>query len=202
MARKKTEIIFDVELHYILEPFGTSDGCDFDDEKSYNRYKKAHQDNSRKHLSSSGVRANFSCTIPMGKKTIGDLTEEIDGLRIERFIELCNDYIIFVKENSKPIFPDLVSDNPTHVECNWKNNFKFDKKNVVYRTNIYNSLDCKVDPESQLLDMLQQMVKEGYEEYINLRMHFNCWAYYIGEKPSYDFTVQELINHRRKQLNG
>jgi hypothetical protein len=201
MGRKKTEIKFSVELSYILEPFGTSESnaCG-DTDAEFKRYQKAHQDNTTtKHLTPY-ARSNFSVVIPTGKKEFGEIQEEVDGLQIERFIELCNEYITFLDENSKPVFPDVKSNTPTSIDVDFKKKFQVDKNKLIYRTNLFSYLNCNDDPESKLLDILQQMIDEGYEKYINLNMHFNCWAYYIGEKSSYDFTVQELIDHRRNNI--
>ncbi len=206
MAQKKKnpEIKIELELSYILEPYGTSqsNGCNWDDAKEVTRYKKAHGDVSViKHICPY-TRANFSCKLFTRKLEYGEIQQMIQNLNddTKRFVELANQLIDLVMEKSKQVYPDLKKTAPLRIEDDWTSKFKFDKKNMLYRTNIFNAFNAKENPESKLLDVLQQMIDEGYEKYINFRMHFNCWGYMIDDKMWYDLTVQELIDHRRNQL--
>ena len=196
-----------VELSYILDPFGTRDsnGGDMSSDAVFKQYNDAHKnDKVTKHLSPY-VRSNFSFVRKIGNKTLGQIITIADLIKNDkknqRFVELASDVIDFILSHSEEVFPDVETKYPEQIEENWIDRFRFEKNRMEYHTNIFNKFNCEKNPELELLELLEKLIDEGYEENLNLTMHFNCWGYLLNGKLWYEHTAKDLIAHRKKVLN-
>lgn len=144
-------------------------------------------------------------------QNFSDIQTEIERLNNDKeigmVITLVRKYQNVVLSIAKPVFPHLAGrDYSQVVEDDWSKKLTFDKKEITYRTNLFNWIDCnKVDSlelEGKLLDVLQEFVDQGLSQYVSHSLHYNCWQYYYKQQPcsTYNFSLQEIIDHRRSQL--
>jgi len=200
-----SKVSLNVELSYV-SPGAFKEGsncCDWNNPTEVALVKAAHMNDEAKKVLNSTIRANFHVEIKTKDKTMFEVVSEMNRLntdeKIQRVIQLSKELQEYILSVTKSVFPDHPATYPEIVEKDWMDKMKFNKKTVDYNTNIYRwSTDHSI--EIKILDILQKFVDEGLEKHINLTMHYNCWAYFYNNKQVYESPLQEIINHRRKQI--
>lgn len=208
MKKEKSfsKVSLNVELSYV-SPGAFKEGsnsCDWNNPTEVAIVKAAHMNDDAKKILHSTIRANFHVEIEPKNKNISQVVSEMNRLntdeKIQKVIMLSKELQEYILSVTKPVFPDLPITQPEIVEKDWMDKAKFNKKTVEYNTNIFRwSTDPSI--ETKILDILQKFVDESLEEHLNLQMHYNCWAYYYKQRPIHETPLQEIINHRRKQIS-
>lgn len=205
MSKNKSKVAIQVELSYV-SPGAFKEGsnsCDWNNPEEVEIVKAAHLNDEAKKILNSTLRANFKVEVNTKSRTILEINNEIQRLsddnQVNEVIILSKELQNFILDATKSVFPDLKREHSQVIDSNWKDKLKNDKNSMLYYTNIYNWTNDS-NLEVGILDILQKFVDKGLENFVELSLHYNCWAYYYNQQPYHLTSLQELINHRRTQI--